>query len=152
MSSNKRVRELLIARYGNIDFMEELKVAPMENRKYTSKGQRERMERLTMHHIVPKAQNGATSVENGSLLRERNHIWLHQQPVEVQNKLNNAFQELKRRKDNELPVEEIDIDQIPFELQIADIMIDNKGKIKVYNRAKVKEEMRKLMVEELEKE
>lgn len=150
MSSNKRIRELLIERYGNIDFMEELKIAPPLQKRYTSKGQREKMERLTMHHIVPKSRNGATNIENGSLLKEKHHIWLHQQPIEIQNKLNNAFQELKRRKDLKLEVEEIDLDQIPFELEIADIQIDKKGRMNVYNRAKIKEQMRRLIVEEKE--
>lgn len=69
----------------------------------------------------------------------------------MKEKLNRAFQELKRRKDQELQVETVDIEQIPFELNIADIEIDKKGRMRVYNRAKVKEEMRKLIIEEEER-
>lgn len=86
------------------------------------------------------------------MLTAEHHEWLHKQPPEVKERFNRAFQELKRCKDQELPVEEVDITEIPFELDIADIMIDRKGKLKVYNRAKVKEEMRKLVIDELEKE
>lgn len=152
MSSNKRAKQRLIERYGGIDFLDQLKVKTGESRTYTSKGQRERMKRLTYHHIVEKQYGGQSTVENGALLTEEHHIWLHKQPPEVKTKLNNAFQELKRLKDKELPVEFVDINKIPFELNVCDLEIDKKGRIKVYNRAKVKEEMRKLMVEELEKE
>lgn len=152
MSSNKRAKELLIQRYGEIDFMEALKVVPPASKKYTSKGQRKRMEQLTYHHILEKSRGGKATIENGALLKERNHIWLHQQPKEVQAKLNMAFQELKRRKDQELGIEYVDINEIPFELNVCDLEIDSKGKLRVYNRAKVKEEMRRLVIEELEKE
>ncbi len=151
MSSNKRAKQKLIERYGGIDFLDQLKVKVPTSRTYKSKGQLKRMKQLTYHHIKEKQNGGKATIENGALLTEEHHIWLHQQPPEVKTKLNNAFQELKRRKDQELEVTIVDIDEIPFELNIADIEIDQKGRMRVYNRAKVKEEMRKLIVEELEK-
>ena len=66
--------------------------------------------------------------------------------------MNLAFQELKRRKDEELEVKTVDINEIPFELTIADISINKQGQIQIYNRAKIKEEMRKLILEELDEE
>ena len=152
MSSNKRAKELLIQRYGEIDFLDQLKVKIPECKTYKSKGQRKRMQQLTYHHIFEKQFGGKSTVENGALLTEEHHIWLHKQPPEVKSKLNMAFQELKRRKDQELGIEYVDINEIPFELNVCDLEIDSKGKLRVYNRAKVKEQMRKLVIEELEKE
>lgn len=151
MSSNKRAKEKLIERYGGIDFLDQLQVKIPESRTYKSKGQMKRMKQLTYHHIEERQFGGKSTVENGALLTEEHHIWLHKQPPEVKEKLNRAFQELKRRKDQELQVETVDIEQIPFELNIADIEIDKKGRMRVYNRAKVKEEMRKLIIEEEER-
>lgn len=152
MSSNKRAKELLIQRYGEIDFLDQLKVKIPECKTYKSKGQRKRMEQLTYHHILEKSRGGKATIENGALLTEEHHIWLHKQPPEVKSKLNMAFQELKRKKDQELGIEYVDINEIPFELNVCDLEIDSKGKLRVYNRAKVKEQMRKLVIEELEKE
>lgn len=151
MSSNKRAKEKLIERYGGIDFLDQLQVKIPESRTYKSKGQMKRMKQLTYHHIEERQFGGKSTVENGALLTEEHHIWLHKQPPEVKEKLNRAFQELKRRKDQELQVETVNIEQIPFELNIADIEIDKKGRMRVYNRAKVKEEMRKLIIEEEER-
>ena len=152
MSSNKRAKERLIERYGGIDFLDQMHVKVPECKTYKSKGQRKRMQQLTYHHIWEKQYGGKATVENGALLTEEHHIWLHKQPPEVKNKLNNAFQEFKRQKDQELEVQYVDIEKIPFELNVADLEIDKKGRLRIYNRAKVKEQMRKLVLEELEKE
>lgn len=151
MSSNKTAKQKLIARYGNVDFLDQLKVKVPESKKYTSKGQLKRMKQLTYHHIHEKQYGGKATVENGALLTEEHHIWLHKQPPEIKSKLNMAFQELKRRKDLELEVQYVDLEQIPFELNVCDLEIDKSGKMRVYNRAKIKEEMRKLIIEEEER-
>lgn len=151
MSSNKRAKERLIERYGGIDFLDQMHVKVPECKTYKSKGMKKRMQQLTYHHICEKQYGGKATVENGALLTEEHHIWLHKQPPEVKAKLNIAFQEFKRQKDQELEVQYVDLKQIPFELNIADIGIDKNGKMQVYSRAKVKEEMRKLILEELER-
>ena len=43
-------------------------------------------------------------------------------------------------------VEDEELD-LPFELDVAEIVIDKKGKIKIYNRAKRKQETKKLIQE-----
>lgn len=43
-------------------------------------------------------------------------------------------------------VEDEELD-LPFELNVAEIVIDKKGKIKTYNRAKRKQETKKLIQE-----
>ena len=151
MSSNKSAKQKLIQRYGGIDFLDQMHVKIPESKIYKSKGQLKRMKQLTYHHIHEKQYGGKATVENGALLTEEHHIWLHKQPPEIKSKLNLAFQEFKRRKDAELPIETVDVDEIPFEMTICDLEVDKNGKMKIYNRAKIKEEMKKLVVEELEK-
>ena len=99
MSSNKSAKRKLIEKYGNIDFLDQLKIKIPENKKYTSKGQLKRMKQLTYHHIIEKSKGGKATIENGALLTAEHHAWFHQQPQEIQCELNNAFQELKRKKD-----------------------------------------------------
>ena len=65
---NKRVKERLIEMYGPECFIEKLHLRPYEKRRYTSKGQRQRMKQLTYHHIVERSKGGKTTVENRSFI------------------------------------------------------------------------------------
>lgn len=56
MSSNKHAKELLIQRYGEIDFLEALHVVTPKSKSYKSKGQYKRMQQLTYHHIREKSK------------------------------------------------------------------------------------------------
>ena len=155
MSSNRNAKRKLIERYGGIDFLDQLKIKIPECKKYKSKGQLKKMKELTYHHILEKSKGGLTTIENGALLTAERHAWFHQQPPEVQHKLNNAFQELKRRKDEAqglsiVLVEEDELDQ-PFKLNITELSIDKQGRIQAYNRSKKKKETKKL-IDEYEEE
>lgn len=151
MSSNKNAKQKLIERYGGIDFLDELKIKIPKCKKYTSKGQLKKMKQLTYHHILEKSKGGKATVENGALLSAEHHAWFHQQPPEIQHELNNAFQELKRKKDeaqqlNIHLVEDEELD-FPFEINIAEMSIDKEGKIKTYNRTQKKRETQELIKE-----
>ena len=95
MSSNKRVKEALIRRYGAKCFIERLKLRDTTGLKYTGRGQYKRMKQLTYHHIVEKSKGGKATIENGALLSEENHQWFNKQSKENQDKMNQAFQDYK---------------------------------------------------------
>lgn len=152
MSSNKAAKQALIKRYGNICFIERLKLRDTKGLKYTGCGQYKRMKQLTYHHILEKSKGGRATIENGALLSTENHEWFHKQPKEVQRKMNNMFQELKREIDRqELRVEYVDEIECPFEASFAELFIDKKGinikKLKAEERAKEKRELQKLRKE-----
>lgn len=144
MSSNKQAREELEKLYGKECFIEKLHLRKDEEpRRYTSKGQMERMKKLTYHHIVAKRKGGKSTVENGALLSEENHIWFHKQSESKQGYMNAIFQEYKRQAD-ELKVVFVDEDiETDFEIQAMEFMIQEKEKGE-YNRAKEKQELEKL--------
>lgn len=147
MSSNKRAKELLIQRYGEIDFMVALHVVQPQSRTYKSKGQKKRMQQLTYHHIRMKSKGGKATVENGALLTAENHAMFHKLPKVEQDKLNEMFQEYKRQKDRELKVEIVEPSEMPFEISVAEISIDKENRIRAHNRARVKAETRKIIQE-----
>lgn len=149
MSSNKRAKELLIKRYGEQDFLDALHIVLPKSKTYTSKGQRKRMKQLTYHHIREKSKGGKATIENGALLTAENHAAFHQLPEESQRQLNDMFQEYKKQKDKELKVEMVEPGELPFEISVAEISFDKEQKLKVYNRAKIKEETKKI-IEEME--
>ena len=143
---NKKTKEKLIELYGPECFIDKLHLRKYDKPvHYTSRGQRERMKQLTYHHIKMRKDGGKSTVENGALLSEENHIWFHKQSKEKQRKMNNAFQEYKKCK-----VEFSDIPEQPFELSFAEIEITDKLKVKPINRAKIKEETRKAYKKYLE--
>ena len=150
MSSNKSVKQKLIQKYGGIDFLDQLKIKIPQSKHFKSNGLKKQMRQLTYHHILEKSKGGKATVENGALLTAEHHAWFHQQPAEIQARLNTAFRDFKRQKDQELEIIfEEDIES-PFEISLINFSIDKTGKINIYNRAKMKEETRKLIKEDLE--
>lgn len=142
MSSNKKVREELERRYGAECFIEKLHLRnDKKPRRYTSKGQMKRMKQLTYHHIKMRKNGGKATVKNGAILSNENHIWFHSQSKQTQGYLNAIFQEYKKQMDECRVVITDDLD-IPFSINPIEFSIDEKGK---YNRAKKKEEDRKLI-------
>ena len=150
MSRNKKAREELERRYGKECFIEKLHLRiDKEPRKYTSKGQMERMKQLTYHHIKMRKDGGESSAENGALLSAENHAWFHKQSPQMQSYMNDIFQEYKRQKSKECKVVFVDSIETPFEIKPITFSIDERGR---YNRAKEKRETRKLEKEYWEEE
>lgn len=149
MSSNKTAKMKLIERYGEIDFLDRLKIKVPKSKKYTSKGQLKRMKKLTYHHILERSEGGRATVENGALLTAEHHAWFHRQPESVQQELNAAFQTLKEQIDNrqEIKITMVEDEElnIPFDFNVAEIAIEENGKLKVYNRAKMKRQIQKMV-------
>lgn len=63
-SSNKRAKERLIELYGPECFIDKLHLRKDRDRRYTGKGQYDKMKQLTYHHIVEKCKGGKATVEN----------------------------------------------------------------------------------------
>ncbi len=71
MSSNKKAKEKLIQLYGAECFIDKLHLRPTAGRKYTGKGQMQKMKQLTYHHILEKSKGGKATVENRSFIISR---------------------------------------------------------------------------------
>lgn len=156
-NSNKKAKEEMIRLYGAECFIDRLHLRPESSKVYTGKQadymrkHQQQLKRLTYHHIVERCKGGKATVENGAILSEENHRWFNQQSKENQAKMNEAFQELKRKLDNargcEIQlVDDLDIDcSIKFaEISFTDEIRPPKEK---FNRAKVKQETRKKIKE-----
>lgn len=158
MSSNKGAKEELIRRYGKQCFIERLGLRDTSGLKYTGKAQYKKMKMLTYHHIKERCKGGKATVENGALLSSENHQWFNQQSKEEQARMNQQFQELKRKIDNAeeclvqlVPEAEIEMEK-PIEIDIMTVEADKKGKMSVktakkkkYSRAKHKRKTKKMI-------
>ena len=126
MSSNKKVKDELIRRYGNKCFIERLHIRDTSGHRYKGCKQYHRMKMLTYHHIKMKKDGGKATVENGALLSAENHQWFHKQPKNAQDTMNNMFQELKREIDSKrAKVEFVDDVECPFDINCSEIWLED---------------------------
>lgn len=138
MAGNKKAREELERRYGKECFIEKLKLRKEVGRVYKSKGQKEKMKRLTYHHIKERRNGGKATVENGALLSNENHIWFHEQSESMQGYMNAIFQEYKRQAD-EIKIEFVD--ELKTDVEVKCMVFKPVELDKKYNRAKEKQEL-----------
>ena len=160
-NSNKKAKEELIRLYGAECFIERLHLRPEESKVYTGsqlkymRKHQHQLKQLTYHHIKERSEGGKATVENGALLSEGNHRWFNQQSKENQAKMNEAFQELKRKIDEarECKIELVDTLDIGISINMAEISFSDEIKApkEKYNRAKEKREMQRRIDEEFER-
>ena len=158
--SNKEAKEELIRLYGAKCFIDRLHYRPESSRVYTGKQlaymrkHQKELKRLTYHHILERCKGGKATVKNGALLSEDNHRWFNKQSKEAQDKMNEGFQELKKKIDNarECKIELVDELVIDFSVKVAEISFSDeiRPQKEKFDRAKVKRETRKIIEEDLE--
>lgn len=148
MSSNRNIKLKMIAKYGEDCWIDKLHLRPAEDtpRKYSSKGQLKRMKQLTFHHIKERSKGGRATEENGALLSAENHEWFNKQPKEVQDKLNQIFQEYKKSFNQNHPDSSTSKYDTSVSLSYDKVISLAKSS---YNRAKDKREARKRIQEDL---
>ena len=113
MSANKSTKNKLMMKFGKVCFIEELGLRTKAEiqadiRQYKSKGQRKRMDELTYHHIIAKCNGGETTEQNGAILRNINHVWLHRLPPEKQAIINQMLIQYKLEHYKEVDFEEVE--------------------------------------------
>ncbi|MFR3182486.1 MAG: hypothetical protein ACLTPN_02575 [Clostridia bacterium] len=163
---NRTGRKLLEQKYGEGCFMERagIRIITEEQEKQLRKikGYKRLDRQITYHHIKEKHLGGEVSIENGANLASYNHTWLHQQPEEVKEKINEQLQKFKLSIDmaqisatskgvkgenlGNFVVDMSDVITIPVYDNTEQDMIKRKEK---FNRAKIKNETQKLINEEL---
>lgn len=154
MSSNKTIRELMEKKYGKRCMMEaaEIRHIPVSERKKI-KGYRKTQEQLTYHHIIERSKGGPATEANGAVLKEYNHSWLHRQPIEVQQQIDERLQEYKAEvltTKLAKPVESKNKSDLSTRSEcITTITEEPKEKKTKFKRATIKRET-KQMIEEYE--
>lgn len=134
-------------------------------KRYKSKKIKRLEENMTYHHLQHEADGGKTDIENGSIVSELAHRYLHSLPREQEEIINNMLREYKRSIDINggilVPTQHgLDIQQpfqlsLDFEINEDDCIIipvyDNtkEDRDRKFNRAKVKQETLQLINEEL---
>lgn len=142
---NQKIRKEMINKYGEKCFIEELHLRDKKDIekefKLYGKKQRKVMDELTYHHIVEKCKGGATTEENGAILRNINHRWFNRLSKEKQAEINRLFQIYKRNYEK-CNIEFVDDLENGIEIAFTDFSYEPPEKEK-YERAKKKQQDRK---------
>lgn len=163
---NSTGRKLLEQRYGKGCFMERAGIREITLEEETKlrkiTGYKKLDRTISYHHIKEKSKGGEVSIDNGANLAVYNHEWLHQQPPEIIEDINNKLQDFKASIDLarlEIGEEGLNIEKVlsmNFDMEdtISIPLYDNTPEIqekrhKKFNRAEVKRETSKLIEEEL---
>lgn len=149
MSDNKSARRELERIFGKICMIEAagIRYIPKEERRKL-KGYNKNHDTITYHHIKEKHLGGKATVENGALVREYNHSWLHQLPSEQKEAVNNALINFKISfiREIEGKMTEEGVTEIPFEFDFSDcisIPVYDTPEKKKFNRAKEKRDFKR---------
>lgn len=104
---------------------------------------------MTLHHLQHRSESGSTSAENGAIINELAHRYMHSLPRNQEEIINNYIREWKKQHYDKCQVQ---IDEFPepdFEINISEIEIDDNIKIKPLTRAQIKVQTRKAYEEYL---
>lgn len=136
----------------------------LKETKYTGKKIRQLEGNMTYHHLRHRSEGGKTDVENGAIVNEMAHRYMHSLPREDEEVINNMLRKFKIQGGTLTATEQglqiqdsfgIDLD---YELNDEDVITipvyettkEDYIKREKFNRAKVKRETQQLIDEEFD--
>lgn len=157
---NKSVRKILERKYGKgcmfkkanceeqIERLRTIKTFKkyLEEKRYTGKKIKKLEKQMTFHHLKHRSEGGETTPENGGVINELAHAYMHSLPREHEEIINNMIREYKlniatlQGTGEVKEPQKIEIDMSDcIEIEVFDY--DAKEKRKPKTRAKLKAEM-----------
>lgn len=107
---------------------------------FTSKKTKILEQRLTLHHLIHRSEGGKASVENGAVINELAHRYIHSLPRDQEEIINDYLREWKRQNYQEVSIELGDIEE-PYEVETAEIsIIDESIVFKKLSKARKQQE------------
>lgn len=178
MSSNAEGRRLLQMIYGKgcmfkkahieeqVEALRTIKTYKrfLRETKYTSKKVKKLESNITYHHLKHKSEGGNVSIENGSLINELAHRYIHSLPRKDEEVINDMLREYKLSGGILIPQQGLVQVEQPFSYDIDfsldtdymtipaydNIIEDEMCKKQKFNRAKIKRKTKQLVDEELD--
>lgn len=168
MASNKKRREELEAIYGEGSMFQKAKTEEyistlpkikgykrfIKEKHFTTKEIRKLVKRMNYHHLEHRADGGATSIENGAVVNELEHRYIHSLPRNQEEIINNHIRKWKAdfillTTEKVIDSQEIDIDLSHDYIEIPTYTYHKKNKKQLIaeERKKEKRELQKLKKE-----
>lgn len=119
--------------------------------------------RLTLHHLQHQSEGGPTTVNNGAVINELAHRYLHSLPRDEEEIINEMLRHYKYKikcgilvpTDLDIQLQQPDSIDLDFNLNDEDVIVipvydtEKEDYDKKFNRAKYKRETQKIIDEEL---
>jgi hypothetical protein len=168
MASNKKRREELEAIYGKGSMFEKAKTEEyistlpkikgykrfIKEKHFTTKEIRKLIHRMNYHHLEHRADGGGTTIENGAVVNELEHRYIHSLPRDQEEIINNHIRKWKAdfialNTGSIIDSQEIDIDlrQDYIEIPVTTYHKKNKKQLEAERRREEKRELQKLKKE-----
>lgn len=114
-----------------------------QEKHYTSKQIKQLEQLRTFHHLKHKSESGSTSIDNGAIINELAHRYMHSLPRNQEEIINDYIREWKKKNYKECEIEIVDFPLPDFEIKCFEF--DTEGLRKDFNRAKIKRETKKAL-------
>lgn len=137
--------EEFIEKLGSIKTYKEYK----KETKYKSKKIKQFESLMTLHHLRHRSEGGDTSVENGAIINELAHRYIHSLPRNQEEIINDYIRAWKKQNYGKCTVDIAEeLPESGFEVDLAEIDVKEKDLIiKPFSRAKAKRETQKAIDE-----
>lgn len=83
---------------------------------------------------------GKTTIQNGVIINILAHRYIHSLPRNQEEIINDYLREWKKQNYNKCAIDFSDVIEFPFEVDLAELELEEEIKIRKFNRAKVKQE------------
>lgn len=153
-NSNRKLRITLASIFGNTcmfkksrseEFIEKLGTIKTykqykKETHYKSKKIKQLESIMTLHHLQHLSEKGKTTEENGIIINELAHRYLHSLPRNQEEIINDYIRAWKKQNYEKCEVVIVDEMELPFEIDLGELEVEEEIKVKKFNRAKVKRE------------
>ena len=114
-----------------------------EEKHYKSKKTRCLENVMTLHHLKHRSEGGKATVQNGAIINELAHRYLHSLPRSQEEIINDYIREWKRLNYDRAPIEFVEEIEEPFEVELAEISVEDTGvKFKKLSKKQKKQMLR----------
>lgn len=118
-----------------------------EEKHYTAKDVKRLEAVMTLHHLRHRSEGGPTTAENGAIVNELAHRYIHSLPRSQEEIINDYIREWKKRHHHKCEVEFVEDLEEPFEINLSEFYVGKQLKVQKFSRAKEKQKTKKLIDE-----
>lgn len=113
-----------------------------EEKHYTSKKVKCLENMMTLHHLKHKSEGGRATIQNGAIINELAHRYLHSLPRSQEEIINDYIREWKRLNYDKCQIELVEDIEKPYDVEMAEMEVDQEIHFKKLTKKEKKREQR----------
>lgn len=111
-------------------------------KRYTPKQVKCLEQRMTLHHLKHKSEGGRATIQNGAIINELAHRYLHSLPRSQEEIINDYIREWKRLNYDKCQIELVEDIEKPYDVEMAEMEVDQEIHFKKLTKKEKKREQR----------